>query len=165
MAVEDQQALPRDCVLFILDVCLGLPCPLNVPVLVLVEPRQVMRSKSFFGCRLLCPQCILAVKIHPSVHLPNLRRPCSHTHFCRSRIFSSWSVLTVAVVELSVERKKKIDFCSSHLPPQTCMYYLVMSLMVVKTLLGWMLGVRSAGHRKFLICVWSSSVKNPLYRL
>lgn len=63
------------------------------------------------------------------------------------------------------KKKNRFDFCSSHLPPQTRMYYLVMSLTVVKTLLGWMLGVRSAGHRKFLICVWSSSVKNPLYRL
>lgn len=74
--------------------------------------------------------------------------------------FNLWLVLIMAIVELQVERKKKrLDFCSSHLPHQTHIYYLVMSLRVGRTLLGWMLGVRSAGHRKFLINVWSSSVK------
>lgn len=152
-------------VLLGLDVCLALPCLVCQRCLWLSagagRAQWVMQSKLLHGWLMwgaVCPA------------------PCGRKNTPRDGCQTSgdlvpmnispgsiyiflWLVLTVAVVELSAERKKWLDFCSSHLPPQTCMHYLVTSLTVAKPLLDWMVGVRSAGRNKFLIYVWSSSVK------
>jgi len=108
-------------------------------LLVLVEPRWVIQSKLLHwrptrGAMCLVssgqentPQCTAAQPQETSYLQTFVRDP----YFLFMASFNSGGSGTVCR-----EEKKLLDFCSSHLPPQTHMSYLVMSLMVSKTLLG-----------------------------